>query len=105
MTRSAARRAAQSEAAARCPTGRIVVTRKVLSTRGEDTPFGYVVKMLVRDDSGFKVWWSCPSAAGIPKGNRISMRVSVMPSRDDTKFGFGKRPSNLEVLAVLPAAV
>ena len=86
-----------------CPTGRIVVTRKVLSTRG-DTPFGYVVKMLVRDDSGFKVWCSCPSAASIAKGNRISMRASVTPSRDDTKFGFGKRPSNLEVLAALPAA-
>jgi hypothetical protein len=69
-----------------------------------DTPFGYVVKMLVRDDSGFKVWCSCPSAASIAKGNRISMRVSVTPSRDDTKFGFGKRPSNLEVLAALPAA-
>jgi hypothetical protein len=47
---------------------------------------------------------ACPSAASIAKGNRISMRVSVTPSRDDTKFGFGKRPSNLEMLAALPAA-
>ena len=92
----AAQRAAEQEAAAPCPTGRIVVTGTVLSTKGQDSPWGYTIKMLVRDDSGFKVWCTVPvNDSSLDKGDRISFTVSVEPSRDDPKFGFGKRPAKL----------
>lgn len=93
-----AARAAEVEAAAPCPTGRIVVTGTVLSTKLQDSQFGSVLKMLVKDDSGFKVWCTVPGYNNPEKGARITFTVSVEPSKDDPKFGFGKRPAKLEVL-------
>jgi hypothetical protein len=91
----AAARQAEQEAAAPCPTGRIVVTGTVLSTKLQDSIYGSVLKMLVRDESGFKVWSTVPGGENLNKGDQITFTVSVEPSRDDPKFGFGKRPTKL----------
>ena len=63
--------------------------------------------MLVRDESGFKVWCSLPSsigagADGAQKGSRVSFTVTIEPSRDDPKFGFGKRPAKFEIIPAAP---
>ena len=101
----AAQRAAETEAAAPCPTGRVVVTGVVLSTKVQDSDWGSVFKMLVRADSGFKVWCTVPGYSELEKGARVTFTVTIEPSRDDPKFGFGKRPAKLTVIeTAAPAA-
>lgn len=61
----------------------------------------YVTKMLVRDDRGFKVWGSLPSALyKIVKGDRITFDAKVEVSTKDECFGFIKRPSKASFEAV-----
>jgi len=52
-----------AEAAAHpAPTGRVVVTGEIVSTRVVEGDYGTVFKILVKDDEGFKVWVSLPRA-------------------------------------------
>ena len=95
-----AKRAAEAEAAAPCPIGRVTVHGSVLSTKVVDTDFGPQVKMLVRDDSGYKVW--CTAKGGAERGNRVRFSVDLTPSDRDPKFGFGKRPTKFEFTAEIP---
>ena len=96
----AAQRAAEQEAAAPCPAGRVTVTGMVLSTKVQEGDWGSVFKMLVRDDSGFKVWCTVPGGENLDRGNRVTFTVTVSPSNDDPKFGFGSRPCKLTVINV-----
>ena len=103
-------RNAEWEAAADCPEGRVEVTGVIISTDIRDTSFGMQWKMLVRDDSGFKVWGSIPSKLHEPaeedgqfvtgqelKGKRVSFTAAITPSEDDQKFGFLKRPTKAKL--------
>ena len=105
-----AERTAEWEAAADCPEGRVEVTGVIISTDIRDTSFGMQWKMLVRDDSGFKVWGSIPSKLHEPaeedgqwitgqemKGKRISFTAAITPIKDDQKFGFFKRPTKAKL--------
>lgn len=92
-----AQQAAEAEAAAPCPTGRVSIRGTVLTTRVQESHYSRfgVLKMLVKDDSGFKVWGTVPTAAGsedIQRGARIAFKATVKPSPTDPKFGFFKRP-------------
>ena len=82
-----------------------MVTGAILSIRGQDSPWGFVNKMLVRDDSGFKVWVTCPAQAEGQRGSKVTFTATIEPSRDDPKFGFGKRPAKLTVLSARPEAI
>jgi len=88
--------AAEAEIAAPVPTGRVAVKGKVLMTKTVD---GYayntlVHKMLVKDDSGFKVFGTVPNAIScVSKGDVVEFTATLEPSKDDPKFGFYKRPS------------
>lgn len=76
--------------------GRITVTGVVLSTKLQDgyLPGQEVLKMLVKDDRGFKVWGSVPSSIwGVQKGNRVTFAAAVTKSDNDETFGFFKRPT------------
>lgn len=92
-----AREAAERAASADVPEGRHVVTGTIVRIRAENNPFAYnrtVTKMLVRDDTGFKVWGTLPDALwGAEVGEHITFTASLTPSNDDTKFGFFKRPT------------
>jgi hypothetical protein len=91
--------------------GRIVVTGEVLTTKWQDSDFGSTLKMLVRDDRGFKVWGSVPKSLqaswssvtgedtpSVEKGNRVTFTAQVEKSRDDETFGFFKRPTQAKVV-------
>ena len=97
-----AQRAAESEAAAPCPTGRVVVEGEVLTVKAQD---GYaygstVLKVLVKADAGWKVWGTLPaSIEGAVRGSRVRFVAAVEPSNDDPKFGFFKRPTKAELLS------
>ena len=95
----AAQRAAETAAAAPCPIGRVTVVGEILTVREQDSNFGMGYKMLVRADSGFKVWVTCPGGYERKRGERVSFNCALTPSNDDPKFGFGKRPTKFEVLS------
>ena len=92
----AATRAAEAEAAAPCPTGRIEVTGTVVALKVVDGFYGPSTKMLVKAESGFKVWGT--RTANFEKGDKVRFTATVEPSKDDPKFGFFKRPTKGEVL-------
>lgn len=88
-----AQRAAEAEAAAPVPTGRIVIEGEVLTTKLQESDFGSVLKMLVKADAGWKVWSTVPAAMERPeRGARVRFKATVEASKDDPKFGFAKRP-------------
>ena len=81
-----------------CPIGRVTVVGKVVSVDSKDTDFGTRYVMTVRDDSGFTVWGSQPSALDPSVGDRIEFTASIERSDRDECFGFYKRPSKARIL-------
>jgi hypothetical protein len=89
--------------AADCPSGRVDIEGVILSTRVVASDFGDVTKVLVKADSGFKVWGTLPRMYKMEgtrateifpgKGDRVSFRATVTPKADDSKFGFYSRPT------------
>jgi hypothetical protein len=91
----AAQRAAEMESAAPAPTGRVIITGRVLTVKDQERPTffygdsGVSTKILVQDLTGFKVWGNrCINAV---KGDMITFTATVKPSDKDTKFGFFSR--------------
>ena len=98
-------REAEEAKAADFPAGRMVVTGTVLGMKEVLNEWGGNLKMLVKDDRGFKVWSTVPS--GLFKydwtvdechGMRVQFTATLEPSGDDPKFGFGSRPAKATVL-------
>lgn len=87
-----AARAAEREAAALCPNGRVQVSGVVVSVKDQYSDFGVTTKMTVKDDSGFMVWVTVPSSFDVVRGGRVTFKATITPSEKDPKFGFGKRP-------------
>ena len=99
----AAQRAAELAAASPCPSGRVRVTGTILSVKTQDSPWGVNVKMLVRAESGFKVWCTLPASSQANKGDSVAFTATLEPSKDDAKFGFGSRPAKFEILQAAQA--
>jgi hypothetical protein len=88
--------------------GRMEITGEVLSAKLKYTDFGDTLKLLIKDDRGFKVYGSCPKNiryrmvddryVEIEKGQRVTLTGTVQISRDDTTFGFYSRPAKAKVL-------
>lgn len=92
-------------------TRRPVVTGKAIQIEGEviskKEHFSYyghreqmTYKMVVRDDRGFKVWGSVPSALDVAKGDRVRFIADIDASdrEDSFDFGFFKRPRKAELV-------
>jgi len=81
---------------------RVQITGEVLGRKRQESSFGYKqmeYKMLVRDDRGFKLWGTIPSNIfDIDHGSRITFTATVMPSKEDPKFGFFSRPTKAQIL-------
>lgn len=86
------------ESAPAIASGRQAFAGEVLATKWKDTDFGPVYKMLVQDDRGFKLWGSVPKNIDPSRGDRIAFMATVEPSRDDSRFGFFKRPAKAVML-------
>ena len=91
----AAQRIADAEAALPIPVaGRIAVSGTVLSMKGIASPHGYVTKMLVQHDDGWKVWGTVPQAfAEVQTGQHVNFTATITVSDNDPKFGYFKRPA------------
>jgi hypothetical protein len=97
----AAQRAADEQAhpATPAPSGKVTVIGEVLSTKVQSSAYGDTLKMLVRDDRGFKVWVSVPSTlAAVQPGMRITFSATLEVSDRDQCFAFGKRPTKAQAL-------
>lgn len=93
----AAKRAAEQEAAAPVPTGRVIITGRVLTVKQVKRPTyrygdtGFSTKLLVQGLTGFKVWGN--QFMNAQKGDLITFTATIQPSDKDTKFGFFSRPT------------
>lgn len=107
-----AERAAENALAADCPEGkRLEIVGTVLSMKTQESDFGMVTKMLVRHESGYKVWSTVPSAflgrwdgeqlVGdvVKVGDLVTFVATIERSRDDAKFGFASRPTGKKIVA------
>jgi len=85
--------------------GRIEICGRVVSTKWVENNFSYhggsVLKIVVRDNRGFKVWGTCPSAiaSDVEKGTKVTFTATVTKSDKDEDFGFFKRPTCKKVAA------
>ena len=93
-----AEREALEAAAQPVPTGRVTVTGEILGFKTIDSQFGSTLKMIVRDDRGFKVFGTVPRGLDCDKGSRVTFVATVEPSREDKKFGYYSRPTKPAVL-------
>lgn len=78
---------------------RVVLTGIVLGTKVVDSDFGSTLKMLMRDDRGFKVWGTVPRELDDVKGTRVTFTAKVEASDDDPCFGFYSRPTKADYAA------
>jgi hypothetical protein len=90
-----AQREADKAAAAPLPVSdkRMTIRGEVVSTKLTDGFRGEVLKMLVRHESGWKVWGTVPAGLTVERGDTVEFDAKVQPSRDDPKFGFFSRPT------------
>jgi hypothetical protein len=100
-----AERDAAHEAGEDAPEGRVVITGTVLAFKVQESMYGDVLKMLVQDDRGFRVWGSVPSSLDdAERESRITFTATVTASDKDAKFGFFKRPAKAAVIDEAMAA-
>lgn len=84
--------------------GKQVITGDVLSIKWQESDYGYTLKMLVKDERGFKVYGTAPKAIKDSVDDyddlldkKVTFSAMVSASRDDEKFGFYYRPSKASV--------
>ena len=97
-----AAQAAEKAAAAPVPVtdARILVEGDILTVKTVETAYGTTDKCLIKTSAGWKLWLTLPSAVcSARRGDRIALTCTVEPSRDDPKFGFGKRPTRARIVA------
>ena len=107
VRRSMEKRATLKAALVAAPEGRVVVTGEIVSAKLVEGDYGVSYKAVVKDDQGFRVWVSIPSALmaeyfrtvdysdsieGL-KGRRLTFTAALERSQDDESFAFGKRPT------------
>lgn len=86
-------REAEKAAAKDCPTGRMVVTGVVLSTKIVESQWGDAIKMLVKTPDGYTLWGTVPSGLEASRGSEVIFKATVVPSDRDPKHGYFSRPS------------
>lgn len=84
--------------------GRRVVSGEIISAKWKDTYYGDTLKLVIKLDSGAKVYGTCPksivdyieahnqSEADLI-GKTIGMNATLEPSKDSKVFGFYSRPA------------
>ncbi len=66
--------------------------------------YGPTIKMLVKEDRGFKLWGSVPKSilqsvqsSQMLVGKHVAFSATVEPSKSDSKFGVFSRPTKAEI--------
>jgi hypothetical protein len=79
--------------------GRIVIQGQVVKAYTMENDYGVREVMVVRDDRGFSVWGTVPSAISVEIGDTVVFTATVEVSDKDETFGFFKRPSKAQLIA------
>lgn len=79
--------------------GKQQITGEVLSLKWQDSDFGSTLKMLVKDERGFKVWGTVPRSIDPERGDRVVFSATITKSDRDESFGFFKRPTKAILLS------
>lgn len=97
--------------------GRQTILGEVITVKEHESQWGYSLKMLVKDDRGFKLYGTVPQVIideavqrphslgaqvwdyEVLKGQRVTFTATVEASKDDDKFGFFKRPTKAALAA------
>lgn len=83
------------------PSGRQVVTGRIVSQKWVDGDYGSQLKFLVESTEGFRVWGTKPASLDAAEvGDTVSFTATLKPSSDDQYFGFGSRPTKGVVVKV-----
>ena len=99
--------AAEKEAAADAPEGKHTVEGVVVSDKWQPSDFGDQHKMTVKLDDGSAVYVTVPKAIEAAyqsdpdarlKGQRVKFTATFTRSDKDSKFSFGKRPTQASVV-------
>ena len=113
-----AKQKAEHAAAEPIENGKQQIAGEILSIKTKDGVYGLEIKMIVKDDRGFKVWGTVPSKLDNKayesslasddwnggdylqwlKGKRVSFSANLEASEDDIKFGFYKRPTKVSLM-------
>lgn len=76
------------------PEGRYEIEGEILGTKYVESDYGGTLKILVRDDAGYKYWGTRASAIWeAEKGDRVNFTAKVTRSDDDRLFGWFNRPT------------
>jgi hypothetical protein len=103
VARDAARAETPAEVWANVPTiKRATVTGEVLTVKGQDTQYGWSLKMLVKvtdlpgTDGPVKLWGTAPAiiSSVVTRGDVVTFTASVKASDRDATFGIFSRPTN-----------
>ena len=85
------------------PSGKVTVEGTVVSVKSQDTQYGTAWKMLVQHEDGWKVFGTIPQSLldsvdyyADLKGKQVRFTATVEQSRDDSLFGFYKRPTKAQ---------
>ena len=85
------------------PVGKVTVTGEILSLKSQETQYGSTLKMVVKAKTGWKLWVTVPgSIMGTDEkitGKTVTLTATVTPSDRDSKFAFGKRPTNAKLVS------
>ena len=81
--------------------GRYEIEGVVAAMKPKETPYGIVIKGLIKLPSGGKVWGTIPSALldTCDVGSRVRFVATVDRSDNDSKFGFYSRPTKAAFVA------
>ncbi len=94
----------ESEVKVDAPSGLTQVIGTIKSFKIVDNPYSpskwdRTIKMIVKDDRGFTVYCTLPSALSeCNEGDKVSFMVDLTVSDRDSSFAFGKRPSKAKKL-------
>ena len=88
--------AAEKALAKPCPTGRVKVEGTVVKVETKENKahpwWPKRTVMVVKSVDGWLCWSSVPKGATVEKDCKIVFEVTLTPSENDPKFGFGKIP-------------
>lgn len=94
-----AEREAVKAVAADAPTGRVSFVGEVLAVKWQDNAYGGNLKMLVRADTGWTAWGTCPTSLDVEKGDRVAFTAAFDPAPGDAKHAFYSRPTKARQIA------
>ena len=98
----ARQREAEKAAALQVPVGRMQITGTIMKVASYDSIYGTSTKMTIKSPDGWLAFGTVPSNAECNRGDKVTFTATLEPSKDDSKFGFFKRPTKMTVQVTEP---